>query len=217
MDFVRGVSMSEDSYRRVAGVYDKLFEPMNRGLRLIGLKMFRPDKGMTVLDVGCGTGVHLEVYQRSGCELFGIDISQSMLDVARTRLGEDADLRLADVSDIPFGSHSFDLVISMLVLHEMDQAARPTAIEEMIRVLKVGGRMLLIDFHPGPIRSIKCWLTKSFILLSEIAAGRRHFRNYRHFISIRGLPALIEASNLSVEQQKVVGGGAMALYLVHMK
>jgi ubiquinone/menaquinone biosynthesis C-methylase UbiE len=84
--------MNEDSYRRVAGIYDKLFEPLNRRLRLLGVRMFPPVQNMKVLDVGCGTGVHLDIYRRSGCELYGIDNSPSMLDVARTRLGEDAKL-----------------------------------------------------------------------------------------------------------------------------
>jgi hypothetical protein len=52
------------------------------------------------------------------------------------------------------------------------------------------------------------------IFLSEIAAGRRHFRNYRHFMSIRGLSTLIATHKLLVEQEKVVGGGGLALCLL---
>ena len=207
--------MTEDPYRRVAGLFDTIFEPMNRGLRLIGLRMLPPKKGMTVLDVGCGTGVHLELYRKFDCALFGLDSSGSMLNVARRRLSEGADLRLANACEIPFEDGSFDLVISMLVLHEMDQASRVPAIGEMKRVLKQNGRMLLIDFHPGPYRFLKGWFTKLVILLSEMAAGRRHFRNYRHFMSILGLSTLIEAHGLLVEQKKIVGGGGLVVYLLH--
>jgi ubiquinone/menaquinone biosynthesis C-methylase UbiE len=169
---------------------------------------------MAVLDVGCGTGVHLELYRRYECALFGIDTSGSMLAVAKKRLGEVADLRLANACEMPFEDGSFDLVISMLVLHEMDQASRARGIDEMERVLKEDGHILLIDFHPGPYHFLKGWLTKLVIFLSEIAAGQRHFRNYRHFMSIRGLSTLIATHKLLVEQGKVVGGGGLGLCLL---
>ena len=209
--------MSKDPYRRVAGLFDTIFEPMNRGLRLIGLGMFHPGKGSAVLDVGCGTGVHLDLYRRYECALFGIDASESMLGVAKKRLGEAANLRLGNACEMPFDDRTFDLVISMLVLHEMDQSSRVRAIDEMRRVLKDNGRILLIDFHPGPYRFFKGWLTLLVIFLSELAAGQRHFRNYRHFISIRGLSTLIQTDKFTIEQGKVVGGGALVLCLLRKR
>jgi ubiquinone/menaquinone biosynthesis C-methylase UbiE len=210
-------AMNEDPYRRVAGIYDRLFEPLNRGLRLLGLRMFQPEQKMRVLDVGCGTGVHLDKYRRSGCELYGIDTSPSMLDVARDRLGEAAELCLGNATEMPYESHTFDLVLCMLVLHEMEQLTRMSVIGEMKRVLKANGRILLIDFHAGRARPLKGWLTKPVIFLSELAAGRRHFRNYRHFMSSHGLPRLIQKSQLTEEQRKVVAGGTLALYVVRAK
>ena len=209
--------MNEDPYRRVAGIYDRLFEPLNRGLRLLGSRMFQPEQKMRVLDVGCGTGVHLDLYRRFGCELYGIDTSSSMLDVARDRLGEDAALCLGDATDMPYESHTFDLVLCMLVLHEMDQRMRMSVIAEMMRVLNANGRILLIDFHAGRARPLKGWLIKPVIFLAELAAGRRHFHNYRHFMSTNGLPRLIENSLLTEEQRKVVAGGTLALYVVRAK
>jgi ubiquinone/menaquinone biosynthesis C-methylase UbiE len=209
--------MSEDPYRRVAGIYDRLFEPLNRRLRLLGVRMYPPEQGMKVLDIGCGTGVHLDIYRRSGCELYGIDNSPSMLGIAKSRLGEDADLRLGDATNMPYASNTFDLIVCMLVLHEMDQMTRLSVIAEMKRVLKGDGRMLLIDFHAAHARFLKGWLTKPVIFLSELAAGRRHFHNYRHFMSIRGLSGLIAESQLAEEQRKVVAGGTLALHVVRVK
>lgn len=206
--------MNDDPYRKVAGIYDRLFEPLNKDLRSIGVRMLPPEQGMKVLDIGCGTGVHLSLYQKAGCKIYGIDISPSMLDVARKRLGEDADLCHGDATKMPYEKNTFDLVLCMLVLHEMEQASRVTVTTEMKRVVKPDGHILLIDFHAGPARPLKGWFTKAFIFLAEVAAGRRHFRNYRHFISIRGLPCLIEESRLKEKQRKVVAGGALALYLV---
>jgi ubiquinone/menaquinone biosynthesis C-methylase UbiE len=206
--------MQDDPYRRVAGIYDKIFEPLNRGLREVGIRMYPLKPGQKILDVGCGTGVYLDLYRKYGCALYGVDTSRSMLDVAKARLGEDAELRLSDAKKIPYENDTFDLVLCMLVLHEIDPTTRMSVITEMMRVLKTDGRILLIDFHAGPARPLKGWLTKFVIYFSEIAAGRTHFRNYRHFISIYGLPTLIKDSRLSEVQRKVVAGGTLALHLV---
>jgi len=206
--------MRKDPYKRVARFYDRLFEPMNRGLRLLGFRMFMPQRGGAILDVGCGTGIHLEIYRRCGCKLYGIDTSQSMLELAKARLGESAELRLGDAKQMPYESAFFDLVICMLALHEMDERMRRAVVGEIKRVLKRDGRILFVDFHSGAPRPIKGWLSKLVILLSEIAAGRRHFRNYRHFISTGGLPRVIEEQTLLIEKEKIVGDDTLALYLL---
>lgn len=206
--------MNEDPYRRVAGIYDRIFEPMNKGLRVLGYRMFPPPRGGSILDVGCGTGVYLEMYRKSGCKLYGIDTSSSMLEVARARLGENADLRKANATKMPYETDFFDLVLCMLTLHEMDDRDRSGVFGEIKRVAKQDGRILLIDFHAGKPRPMRGWLLKAVILLSEFAAGRRHFRSYRHFMSIGGLPSLIDTGRLQVEKRRIVGDGNMALYLL---
>jgi len=206
--------MSNDPYRLTSSIYDRLFEPMNRGLRVLGFRMFLPPRGGSVLDIGCGTGIHLEMYRKFECKLFGIDTSPSMLEIARTRLGDGADLRQVDATQIPYETGFFNLVLCMLVLHEMDDHVRNEVLGEIKRVLKPDGRVLLIDFHAGKPRPFRGWLSKLIILLSEIAAGRRHFHCYRHFMSIGGLPELIKRSHLEIEKTKIVGDNTMALYLL---
>jgi ubiquinone/menaquinone biosynthesis C-methylase UbiE len=205
--------MPRDPYRYSAAWYDALFEPMNKGLRLLGLRMFRPRAGMAVLDIGCGTGSHLELYKRFRCDVHGIDPSPAMLAVARRKLGDSAALHLGDASNMPYDDRSFDLVVCMLTLHEMRPTTRSSTMEEMKRVVRNQGRMLLIDYHPGPIRGLSGWRTKAIILLAEVGAGRRHFSNYRHFLRNQALPALVAEHGLAVEVERIVGGGALALLL----
>ena len=204
----------KDAYRNIAGMYDRLFENMNKGLRMAGLRMFRPSKGMNILDVGCGTGTHLEIYKRYECNLYGIDLSPSMLEVAQARLGETARLELGNATDMPYEDNKFDLIMSMLSLHEMMQKTRSSVLGEMKRVLKVDGRILLIDFHPGPYQPIQGWISKVIIFFSELAAGREHFRNYRQFIATKGLATLMAQNSLEIEKQRILAGGTFEIILV---
>lgn len=202
-----------DPYRNYARYYDRLFDRMNKGLKLAGLRMFRPAKGMNILDVGCGTGTHLELYQQYGCNLYGIDLSPAMLEVARARLGESARLECGDATRMPYEDGKFDLILSTLALHEMTAPTRVGVLNEMKRVLKENGRILFIDFHAGPTRSLRGWFGKVVIFLAELTAGREHFRNYRQFIGDQGLSRLLEETHLGVEKQKFLGGEAFALVL----
>ena len=171
-------------------------------------------EGKTVLDVGCGTGIHLKLYQRAGCIVSGIDLSPAMLHVARDRLGDNANLCLGDASSMPYKDHTFDLIIMSTVLHEMPSGIRAAVISESKRTCKEAGRILLIDFHPGPIQPLKGWINKGIILMAEIAAGREHFKNYRDFIARDGLAGLISTHRLMVDREKIVAGGNVALYLL---
>jgi ubiquinone/menaquinone biosynthesis C-methylase UbiE len=208
--------MERDPYRRVAGLYDRMFESMNKGLRVLGVRLYIPPRGGSILDVGCGTGVHLETYSGYKCELHGIDTSPSMLKIAGERLGNSADLRQVDATKLPYEKDSFDLIFCMLVLHEMDDDVRSRVLSEMKRVLKGDGRILLIDFHSGRPLLFKGWYYKLVILCSEIAAGRRHFSNYRHYTSIGGLPALIDRSQLVIDKSRITGNNTLALYLLRL-
>jgi SAM-dependent methyltransferase len=115
---------------------------------------------------------------------------------------------------LPYADGHFDLVVAMLTLHEMPPAIRAAVIDEMRRVLKPRGRLLLTDFHPGPLRFPRGYGVKPLILLIERMAGRDHFRNYRDFLAGGGLPPLIAGRNLQVVQQKIVSGGNLVLMLL---
>jgi ubiquinone/menaquinone biosynthesis C-methylase UbiE len=204
----------KDNYRNISRIYDRIFDSMNKGLKLVGIRMFRPSRGLNILDVGCGTGSHLELYQRYECNLYGLDLSPSMLEVARGRLADSAQLDLGDATDMPYEDSKFDLVISMLTLHEMSLKTRSLVLEEIKRVTKNDGRILLIDFHPGPYQPLQGWYSKIIIFVSELAAGREHFRNYRHFMAKGGLSTLTSQSGLRVEKKQILAGGTFAVYLV---
>lgn len=206
-----------DPYKKIAKWYDKIFEPLNSGLRNIGLKMYPVNAGMNVLDIGCGTGAHLRLYQREKCNIYGIDLSPAMINVARKKLGDEGKIKLGNARNLEFGNDYFDLILSTTVLHEMSQDVEKDVLNEAKRVLKDNGRILLIDFHPGPIHQFKGFYSKIIITISEILAGLDHFSNYRSYMRNGGLPGLIDSIGLVIEDQKIVSGGNFGIFLLKKK
>jgi ubiquinone/menaquinone biosynthesis C-methylase UbiE len=203
-----------DAYSFIAHQYDRLLGPFLDGLRRTGLELWPPAPGWKVLDVGCGTGAQLELYQRAGCDVAGIENSAAMAQVARRRLGAHAALDVADASRMPYAAGSFDLVLASMMLHELDPGIRAAIMAEAARVLRPGGRMLVIDYHPGPLRVPLGYLVRPFVLAAERLAGREHYRNHLAFLSGGGMPALAGAHGLAVDRSRVTKGGTFGIYLL---
>ncbi len=203
--------MSKDSYRFIAAIYDHVLEPLNKGLRGLGLRLRPPQPGMKVLDVCCGTGIHLKMYHDKGCEIHGVDLSPAMLAVAQRRLGQHAALSRADATSLPYGDGLFDLVLCMLALHEMTPEARDIVIGEMNRVMRPDGEMLLIDFHPGPFHGMKGFIANSIITIAEYFAGGEHYANSRIFLRSGGLTPHLERAGLLKSTERIVGGGTLSV------
>lgn len=101
-----------------------------------------------VLEVAVGTGLNLPEYPLDS-RVTGIDLSPEMLELARRRIsrsGHDVDLRTGDAQDLPFDDASFDVVVCTYSLCNIPDPA--AAIAEMRRVLRPGGRLVLVD-HVG--------------------------------------------------------------------
>lgn len=204
---------TNDAYGRIARFYDTLLGPVNAPLRAIGWKLHPTDASMTVLDVGCGTGAHLEIYVDSGAECVGIDASPAMLEQASARLGDRADLELGDATALPHSDSAFDLVFTSLFLHELEPDVRAAALSEMARVAKPGGRVLIIDYNSGTLKT-KGYLMRSVSTVAERIAGTDHYRNWRGFLRSGGIPAMAAPAGLRTEREKVVSGGNMGLWLL---
>ncbi|KWR72166.1 methyltransferase [Arthrobacter sp. W1] len=111
------------------------------------LQMAGEVAGRRILDIGCGSGPLAHELMTRGAFVSGFDASQAMIDLARSRLGEQADLQVADLGEqLPYAADTFDDAIASLVLHYLEDWTRPLA--EIRRVLKPGGRLLLSLNHP---------------------------------------------------------------------
>lgn len=204
----------KDSYKYFSRFYDSVIEPLNSGLRSIGMKMYPPRSGMKVLDIGCGTGAQLVQYQKVMCKVYGVDMSPSMLKRAKLKLGERANLKELNATKLPFPDSKFDIILLTTVLHEMVPLMRIRVLTEARRVLADTGRILIIDFHPGPLRGLKGRIIKIVINIAEFLAGRDHFKNSRQYLASGGIPALIDECKLKIEEYKIVSRGNFGIFVI---
>ncbi|MFF4694036.1 class I SAM-dependent methyltransferase [Streptomyces sp. NPDC001307] len=106
--------------------------------------------GRRILDVGCGSGPLFAALRNRGAIVSGFDASAGMLELARRRLGDGADLQVADLgSPLPYSDDTFDDVVASLVLHYLEDWG--PALAELRRVLKPGGRLIASVDHPFAI------------------------------------------------------------------
>jgi SAM-dependent methyltransferase len=103
--------------------------------------------GRRILDAGCGAGPLLAALRHRGAIVTGFDKSARMLELARQRLGDDADLHVAELgTPLPFPDGRFDDVTASLVLHYLEDWG--PALAELRRVLQPGGRLIVSVDHP---------------------------------------------------------------------
>src|SRR5881628_2923005 len=105
---------------------------------------------LDALDAGCGTGFLTFELAARGHRVTGVDFAPAMIAEARRKAADRAlavRLEEADAEQLPFGAASFDLVISRHLLWTLPHPE--AAIDEWIRVLRTGGRLVVVDSHLG--------------------------------------------------------------------
>ena len=121
------------------------------------LSMLPPEGLSALLDVGTGTGRILELYGERGVAGVGVDLSHEMLSVARANLSRsglaNVYVRHADMYRLPWPAPAFDAVTFHQVLHFADDPA--AAIAEAARVVRPGGRVVIVDFAPHDVEALR--------------------------------------------------------------
>ena len=131
------------SYTLLAPLYDLVVGPPLRRIRQASLARLPPHGGLDVLVNGIGTGLDLPLLPAAH-RYCGLDFTRAMLDKAQPRRGAlDLTLVRGDSQRLPFRAAAFDYVVMHLILAIVPDPAR--ALVEAARVLKPGGRVLLLD------------------------------------------------------------------------
>ncbi|RSN60792.1 SAM-dependent methyltransferase [Amycolatopsis sp. WAC 04182] len=142
--------------------WDGKSENYDREMQFLDRKLFGDSRAWAcgqaageVLEVAVGTGLNLPLYPED-VTLTGIDLSDGMLAIARgraERLGHPVTLRRADAHDLPFDADSFDTVVCTLGLCAIPDDGK--ALREMARVLRPGGRLILLDHIASSSRAVR--------------------------------------------------------------
>lgn len=155
------------SYRRWAPVYDATFGRITRIGRKRAVAEVNKGSGR-VLEVGVGTGLSLPDYA-SHLEITGIDYSDDMLKIARSRVAEKGltnvvDLRQMDARVLDFPDAHFDTVVAMYLVSVVPEPERVMA--EIARVCKPGGQVIIVN-HFARETGLLAWIERAFAPLAD--------------------------------------------------
>ena len=207
--FQSGGWLTEDSADRYDTQVEVLFKGTANAMRRQALPPLhehftgRDQRKLRLLDVGCGTGRFLDLVKQAWPRLpsLGLDLSDAYIDHARRHLRRRRRLNLivANAESVPLPAASMDAVTSIFTMHELPPGVRRTVIAEAARVLKPGGRLVLLDSlqrgdvpdYDGLLERFpqnyhepyyKSYVEEDFVALAA-GCGLVHRRNVTAFVS----------------------------------
>lgn len=156
--------------------------------------------GSRILDVATGTGKQAFAFAKNGYEVIGIDLSKDMLKVARKKNKyENVKFGVADATNIPFEDKHFDVSCVSFTLHDMPLTIREKVLEEMIRVTKPKGIIVIVDYTL-PKNKIGRHLIYHFVESYES-------KYYPEFVKSE-IEALLRKSGIEIEKELPILLGA---------
>jgi demethylmenaquinone methyltransferase / 2-methoxy-6-polyprenyl-1,4-benzoquinol methylase len=215
-------------FDRIAGVYDAMNSAMTAGLhhewRRRAVDRAEVGPGSDALDVACGTGdLAFELRRRIGPDgrVVGSDFSEQMLEIARRKSGEEelpVEFGWADALDLPYGDASFDAVT--IGFGARNLADLDKGIAEMARVLRPGGRLVILEItrpQREPLASFySLWFDRLVPVIGTIAGDSDAYsylpNSVRSFPEPRELAAKLDAAGLERIRWLLLAGGIIAIH-----
>ncbi len=161
-------------YNKIAKAYDLLAEHSERPMREKGLAKLDAQPGERILEIGFGTGhclVELAGAVGSDGKVFGIDISDAMLALSQQLLEKEGfadrvELTCGDAEHMPYADDSLDGIFTSFTLELFDTPEIPRVVQECKRVLKPGGRLVVVSLskegRQGVVMKLFEWTHKHF-------------------------------------------------------
>jgi SAM-dependent methyltransferase len=140
-------------------------DPRVRGI----LASLGPLRGRRILDLGCGKGRFARILSARGARVVGLDVSGAMLSAAREA---GLDCVRGSARRLPFGAGSFDGAIAVEVFEHMEPRALEDACDELRRVLRPGGTLVLVDKSVYALSARRPWLPAVAVKWLDQRRGR---------------------------------------------
>ena len=196
-------ALTSKAFSLLAPFYNLMTLPLTR-VRQQVVDFARPRHGALVLDVATGTGQQAFAFAERGCQVVGVDLTQPMLSIAwqHTRKAL-VKFETGDATDLRYADDHFDITCISFALHDMPLAIRAKVLREMVRVTKIDGTLVIVDYGL-PSGSLSRALAFGLISLYE-----RGY--YREFIGSNLITALEEAGIQVTQELDALWGIARIL------
>lgn len=206
--------MKEEYWSRFSDTYDKkmayvvgrdLIDGIIRELNRL------PDLGELV-EFGCGTGIYTETIIPKTESLIATDLSDSLLAVARTRIGNHPKVTIQKENCMAtsFPSEAIDSVFMANLIHVIEGPS--TLLQECYRILRKDGTIVIVTFTD---HGMKIW--------EKIKMGMRFVKSWgkppahTHAFTPESLASMMEDVGFSIKTSKVIGNNTKALYIIGQK
>jgi ABC-2 type transport system ATP-binding protein len=165
------------------------------------------------VELGCGTGYFTRAIAEQARHVIATDLSDEMLEVARTQLSEfqNVTIQKADCASTGFPAEGFDTVLMANLIHVIGDPS--PCLQESYRILQSGGLLIVVDFtgyRLDLLRSVQL----GWRYLKRWGVPPRHGRND---LSPEELVRLVESAGFKVKDVQLLEGGSNALYLRGLK
>ncbi|PIF06179.1 MAG: hypothetical protein CSA36_02965 [Draconibacterium sp.] len=187
--------------------YSAVVDPLLATLREKVAQAIPP--GQKIIDIACGTGSQAFQLAEKSAMVTGIDLSKSMISYAEKKaVKQQIHNVIFSVNDArnleTIENQSFDYGLMSMALHQFDPLTYPIILAELKRIAV---RLLFVDYNvPLPFN-----FTGIGSRVAEFLAGRSHFRNFRKYYNLGGLPAILPKNEISIESTQSIAGGTFLM------
>ena len=201
------VKLNKETYNMIAKLFAETRKYLWDDLKPLG--KYTKD-GFKILDLGCGSGRLYHLFEEfQGVEYVGVDQSEGQIEIAKEKFPE-LDFQVAEMTELPFEENEFDIIYCVATFHHLpDEKSRIKALDEMKRILKPGGHIIMTNWNlyskgtqklveKGKFKEFEKgdffvpWLDKDGKVLGE---------RYYHGFSLEELEGLFKKTDLQLEDQ----------------